>query len=215
MVPLNFSQANALAELVRQLHQKGHSPATSTNYSFRNSSSPLSIAISQSGVDKARFGVEHWMLIDGNGAALPGYESLRASAETLLHTVLYQENPQIQVVLHSHSLYSALLSNYFAEDKQIRFQGLELLKAFSHIQSHEESKVFPIFENTQDIASLSEQFRSYYRLNPDCLGYLIQGHGFYTWGNSLHEAKRHLEAWDYLLDYQYRSLLLPPRPVKR
>jgi methylthioribulose-1-phosphate dehydratase len=30
-------------------------------------------------------------------------------------------------------------------------------------------------------------------------GYLIDGHGLYAWGRDMHEARRHLEALEFLL----------------
>ena len=34
------------------------------------------------------------------------------------------------------------------------------------------------------------------------VGYLIAGHGIYTWGRDLTECLRHLEAIEYLFDYR-------------
>ena len=34
----------------------------------------------------------------------------------------------------------------------------------------------------------------------DMWGYLIDGHGLYTWGSDMAEARRHLEAFEFLLD---------------
>jgi methylthioribulose-1-phosphate dehydratase len=37
---------------------------------------------------------------------------------------------------------------------------------------------------------------------------LIEGHGLYTWGASLEEAKRHTEITEFLIDVQWHQLLL-------
>jgi len=37
-------------------------------------------------------------------------------------------------------------------------------------------------------------------LDRQCLwGYLIDGHGLYAWGRDMPEARRHLEAFEFLL----------------
>ena len=35
---------------------------------------------------------------------------------------------------------------------------------------------------------------------PDAHGYLIAGHGFYTWGYSVEDAIRHIEAFEFLFE---------------
>jgi methylthioribulose-1-phosphate dehydratase len=39
-------------------------------------------------------------------------------------------------------------------------------------------------------------------------GYLIDGHGLYAWGRDMAEARRHLEAFEFLFDceLQLRAL---------
>ena len=37
---------------------------------------------------------------------------------------------------------------------------------------------------------------------------LVEGHGLYTWGASLEEARRHTEITEFLLDVHWRELLL-------
>jgi methylthioribulose-1-phosphate dehydratase len=38
----------------------------------------------------------------------------------------------------------------------------------------------------------------------DIHGYIIESHGFYTWGVSVDEALRHLEALEFLFDIESR-----------
>jgi methylthioribulose-1-phosphate dehydratase len=56
----------------------------------------------------------------------------------------------------------------------------------------------PIFPNSQDIATLSLEVKAYLDQNPNTFGFLLGGHGLYAWGNSLAEAKRHTEAFEFL-----------------
>ncbi len=40
----------------------------------------------------------------------------------------------------------------------------------------------PIFDNDQDIARLAAKVQPWLDTHPECAGYLIRGHGLYTWG---------------------------------
>jgi methylthioribulose-1-phosphate dehydratase len=205
---INTQKAAELVEIIRWINSRGWSPATSTNYSFKNSENPISICISQSGVDKSKFGTEHFMLIDAEGRPSNDFAHLRSSAETFLHTVLYQENPEIEVILHTHSVYATILSQKYLSDGFLLLENYEVLKGLGNIKTHEVSVKVPIFENTQDIAALSEVFRSLYRKMPDMQGYLIAGHGLYTWGKNFEIAKRQLEVLEFLLECEWRKLLM-------
>ena len=77
-------------------------------------------------------------------------------------------------------------------------QGYEILKAFHGVSTHEATIHVPVFENDQDIARLSRKVLTYLDNNPPIFGYLIAGHGLYTWGQSVQEALRHIEAFEFL-----------------
>lgn len=206
---LDKEKAAVLAALVRAWNSKGWSPATSTNYSFRNDAQY--IAISKSGIDKAVFSAEDFLLLDLEHEALAeAYpKEVRSSAETGLHTILYKVNPKIQAVVHTHSVYNTILSDAYlsAGRDSLSLCNYELLKALGYA-THEVSLELPIFANTQDIGQLAADFKSRYESAGEMKGYLIAGHGLYTWGESIAEAKRHLEALEFLLECQYKRLSL-------
>jgi len=206
MSTINTKKARELTEMIWWINSRGWSPATSTNYSFKNSANPLVMAISQSGIDKAKFETDHLMLIDESGTPLPAYSHMKSSAETYLHTVLYQENPDVEVILHTHSIFATILSQRYLAQGHLLLENYEVLKGLGNIKTHEVAVTIPVFENTQDIETLSEDFRKLYRAQPDMQGYLIAGHGLYTWGKNFAVAKRHLEVLEFLLECEYRKL---------
>jgi len=208
MVSINQNKAIELTDVILWINSRGWSPATSTNYSFKNSGNPLQIAISQSGIDKSKFTCNHLMLVDEHGMPTPEFDHLKSSAETLLHTVLYQENDGIEFILHTHSVYGTILSQHFLNQGQIILSGYEVLKGLGNNKTHDISVPLPIFQNTQDIYELSEAFRIFYKNNPRIPGYLISGHGLYTWGKNLDEAKRQLEVLEFLLECEYRKMCI-------
>jgi methylthioribulose-1-phosphate dehydratase len=90
-------------------------------------------------------------------------------------------------------------SRLYAGAGHVRLEGYELLKAFHGNTTHEAELVLPVLPNTQDMATLAAQVDALLD-DGQLWGYLIDGHGLYTWGRDMAEARRHLEAFDFLLD---------------
>ena len=190
-----------LTDIIKFFNQRGWSPATSTNYSFRTPEvEEPTYTISKSGIDKQFFNEQDFMHIDTAGKATADYAGMKSSAETLLHTMLYSQFADCQAVLHTHSLLSTVLSAQYEKEKGFFIEQLEVLKAIRGITTHEAKLWVPIFANSQDIATLSQEVKAYLDQNPQTFGFLLAGHGLYAWGNSLAEAKRHIEAFEFLFE---------------
>ena len=82
--------------------------------------------------------------------------------------------------------------------KKITLKNYELLKAFSGVTSHKQRIVIPTFANDQNIPRLAEHVEFYMDSHEEIYAYLIAGHGLYTWGSSVDETLRYLEALDFL-----------------
>lgn len=186
-----FISANQLINAGRFIDSKGWVPATSGNFSARLSDG--TIAITVSGKHKGQLETHDIMLIDADARALDGK---KPSAETVLHTSIYQRFPEITSVLHPHSLNSVLISRLFNDECVL--EDYELLKAFNGITTHESRIVVPIFANDQNIPRLAVQVERYLDKQDRCYAYIIAGHGLYTWGVSVDETLRYLEALDFL-----------------
>lgn len=192
-----------IAETIRTYHQRGWSPATSTNYSFLDENN--TIWVSRSGVDKSQFSAEDFITVDKNGNATGEYAGVKPSAETLIHCVLYELFPQTRVILHSHSVFPVLMSNMYQD--QVPFEGYEVQKGFAGETTHEATVHIPVFDNTQDMVEFSQTLRS----NKAAIrhhSFIMRRHGTYAWGTGLFEAKRHLETLEYLSEVHYRNSLL-------
>ncbi len=178
-------------------------PATSGNFSQRIDQD--NFIISASGPDKGSLTLDNFVILPITQDDLSTVQP-KPSAETLLHSYLYRFSPKIGAVAHVHSALSVLVSMH-SESEELLLTGYELLKAIGSNTSHEVKVRLPIFNNTQDIESLAREVQSYMQEeNPDIYAYLIRGHGIYVWGRDVIELRRHLEAFDSLLDYQIRSL---------
>jgi len=189
-----------LAFVGRWMSARGFLPATSGNLSCRVSATH--VAITASGCDKGELSPEDVLIIGIDEPAGP-----RTSAETPLHLQLYRDRPATGAVLHGHSLASTLVSASHLEEGRLVISGYELLKAFRGVTSHEASVEVPIFANDQDMAALSAAVSKRLARAPGAVCYLLAGHGAYAWGDSVSEARRHLEALEFLLCCQLKGRL--------
>ena len=87
----------------------------------------------------------------------------------------------------------------------IEFEDYELQKAFSGVSTHESRVLVPIFDNDQDIARLAAKVQPWLEAHPDCVGYLIRGHGLYTWGARMSDALRQIEAFEFLFECELKT----------
>lgn len=189
-----------IIEAGRFLYGRGWSPATSSNYSARLS--PTEALLTVSGKHKGQLGLDDVLATDLAGNSLE--PSKKPSAETLLHTQLYQWRADIGAVLHTHSVNATVLSRLTAAEV-IEFEDYELQKAFSGISTHESRVRVPIFDNDQDITRLATKVQPWLDAHPDCVGYLIRGHGLYTWGARMSDALRQIEAFEFLFECELKT----------
>ena len=80
-----------------------------------------------------------------------------------------------------------------------------MLKGLKGNSTHLMTEQIPVMENSQDIVSLSEHLRQILRKFPQCHAVLLRGHGLYTWGEDIFEARRHLEVLEFLFEVVYRQ----------
>ena len=192
-----FDLKEHMAQTIRAYHAKGWSPATSTNYSFRENTEAITLFVSRSGIDKSQFHPEDFMQVAMDGHPVLEDRGIKPSAETLIHCILYKLFPETTVVLHSHSSNAVINSQLF--ERSIPFEGYEIQKGFAGQTTHENKIHIPILPNSQDMKEFTvwmEERKS--EFTNHC--FIIRNHGTYAWGKNLFEAKRHLETLEYLLE---------------
>jgi len=196
--------AESLCATARWCYGRGWVPATSGNFSVRDAASGR-ILITASGLDKGTLTPAGLLEIDGEGRVLSG--DGRPSAETLLHLKIYRGLPTASAILHVHTVWNTLLSGVHAGAGHVELTGYELLKGLSGVSTHEHVERVPILKNTQDYGKLSVQLADSLIENPNAHGVLLSRHGLYTWGGSAAEARRHLEALEFLFEVEARRAL--------
>ncbi len=195
--------AGELITNIRELGHAGWTPATSSNFSMRLDDRHAAITVS--GRNKTQLTEADIMVVDFDGH--PVATELRPSAETLLHTQLYRRFADVGCVLHTHSLVQTVASRLFAPQGHVRFEDYELQKAFAGNTTHDASMDVPVFANTQDMTELAAKVEAALNAQP-MWGYLIEGHGVYAWGRDMPEARRHLEAFEFLLACELKMMEL-------
>jgi methylthioribulose-1-phosphate dehydratase len=194
LTPASFpDEAQQLVDVCHFLGARNLAPATGGNFSVRVDEEHF--LITQSGRDKSQLSRDDLMLCELSGKALePG---LRPSAETGLHSCLYQLESNIGAVLHTHSVTSTVLSRATIGDLQLH--GFEMQKALAGNLTHEGEFSVAIFDNDQDISALAEKLKLRWLLGTMTQpGFLVRGHGLYAWGKDLAEARRHIEGFEFL-----------------
>src|SRR5207253_7529221 len=131
----------------------------------------------------------------------------KPSDESPLHIRIVNERGA-GAVLHTHSIWSATLSDLHLADGGLTIQGYEMLKGLAGIKTHEHREWLPIIENSQDMSALAESISDILRQHQGAHGFLLRRHGLYTWGPNLAEAKRHVEILEFLLEAVGRTRLL-------
>jgi methylthioribulose-1-phosphate dehydratase len=193
--------ADALCATARWCYARGWAPATSGNFSMRAGSR---VFITPSGLDKGIVAPAHLLEVSQEGRAIAG--AGRPSAETSLHLVIYRARPQAGAILHVHSIWNTLLSGRFAAQGHLSIEGYEILKGLSGVMTHAHLERVPILENSQDYAELSQNLADALDEYPQAHGVLLSRHGLYTWGQSVAEARRHLEALEFLFEVEGRRV---------
>jgi methylthioribulose-1-phosphate dehydratase len=186
-----------LKEVGQQFYNRQWVMGTSGNFSAVVTQDPLRLVITASGADKGALADEHFMLVDERGRVING--AGRPSAETEVHLTVVRAR-RAQAVLHTHSVWSTIISEAYAKDGGICIENYEMLKGLSGVQTHGHREWLPIIENSQRWSDVTPQIEEMLRGRPDFHGFLILRHGLYTWGESIAEAKRHVEILEFLLE---------------
>ncbi|MCA9182198.1 MAG: methylthioribulose 1-phosphate dehydratase [Planctomycetales bacterium] len=205
-------QVDALIEVGRIFWQRGWSVGTSSNYSAVVSDNPRQLLLTASGKHKGRLTREDFVLVDAQGEPTQAGQP-KSSAETLLHCVA-AECQGVGAILHTHSVWSTVLSDRFYPHGGILLEGYEMLKGLSGVTTHQHAEWLPIFDNTQNIPELAAQVRATMLQTEqeahrtELHGYIIRRHGIYTWGKDIDEAFRQIEVIEFLLECLGRSATL-------
>jgi ribulose-5-phosphate 4-epimerase/fuculose-1-phosphate aldolase len=104
-----------LAETGKSFYSRGWVLGTSGNFSAVISQQPLRLAITSTGVEKGSLMPGHFLEIDDTANVVQGQGY--PSKEALMHITIVRCT-NASVVLHTHSVWSTVLSSVYAPQKQ-------------------------------------------------------------------------------------------------
>jgi methylthioribulose-1-phosphate dehydratase len=197
----------ALARIGRIFYEKNWVLGTSGNFSTVISRDPYILLITTSGVHKGELSGKDFLCLNADGCVISG--SGNASAETSIHQAIIQERGA-GAILHTHSVWSTLLSDLHGAAGGFAIEGYEMLKGLSGVHTHQHCEWLPILTNSQDYVTLSAEVVRLLRDRPNIHGVLLQGHGLYTWGAQIQEARRHVEILEFLMEVLGTKLTMKP-----
>ncbi len=187
---------NILNDIKIKLYNRGWFPATSGNLSYKLHEDPLFFAITSSGKDKGTVTHEDVIFVDKNAKPIEKTKQ-KPSAETKIHSQIYQKT-DAGMVIHIHTTNNNFISQVFFDDGFVPLKDMEMIKALDIWDENAFVKL-PIIENWFDLDKLAEEAGK--AINPDVPGLLIRNHGIYAWGKNEFEAKRHIEAFEFMFEY--------------
>lgn len=195
------TKAQALCDAISFIANKGWAPGTGGNFSAVVNQSPLKLLLTKSGVDKHAVTPDELLLVNRSGKVIRG--NAQPSAETLLHTTIARVTGA-SCILHTHTAWNTVVSIRETRSS-LKLTGFEMLKGLQGVKTHEHEEEVPVFENSQDMPVLARKVSARkvsarMRKQPNLHGFLLRGHGLYTWGSSVAEARRHVEIFEFLFE---------------
>ncbi|MDR3617144.1 MAG: methylthioribulose 1-phosphate dehydratase [Candidatus Obscuribacterales bacterium] len=196
--------ASEMAKYGQLFYAKGWNLATSSNYSAVISTEPLNLLMTASGKHKGELTDADFVVIDEklkvvDHGANYSVNNLKPSAEAALHVTLAKK-AGAKAVLHSHSIWSTIVSRRYFSQGYVTLHDFEMLKALQGINSHDATVRIVILENSQDIGALAQAVEKQLSDGNIEHAFLLKGHGLYTWGSSLAEARNQIEALEFMFE---------------
>ncbi len=192
-------QRESLCRVVAELAAQGWCQGTGGNFSVTLSRDPLRLLITRSGVDKRRLTPDDLMLV-GPGGEAGAEETGQPSAEAALHC---------RIVAADRRRLGAPrpLRGQHAPLRALRREGglhpPRLRDAQGSARGHD-PRGRGLRARARQLAGHPAPLRggrgSSSPRTRICAGFLLAGHGLYTWGDSLEEAKRHVEIFEFLFE---------------
>lgn len=150
---------------------------------------------------------EHALFADSTGSPCHSTRLL-PSDDAPLHARIYRMTG-CKAIIHAHTVFGSVMSDYYGNDGFVRVQDLELTKQLGIWGQDAELRI-PVLPNNSSIAIIAKQISQL--VDTGIPGLLLRGAGVYVWGDGIHHAKLRLEALEFILEVLYRSLLLPAKP---
>ncbi|WP_018751342.1 class II aldolase/adducin family protein [Paenibacillus sanguinis] len=202
-----------LEDVKEQLTARGQLPAASGSLSvrvgdYRPSKFYFAVTAQQDAREKSRL-PSRGLFLFADSTGSPCHSTLLLpSDDAPLHAKLYRITG-CTAIIHAHTVFASVLGDYYGDNGYIRAQGLELIKQLGIWEKTAEARI-PVLSSNGSISAIAKQLPQV--VDTRMPGLILRGGGLYAWGDGIHQAKLRLEAMEFILEAQYRSLLLPAKP---
>ncbi|MEH7451936.1 methylthioribulose 1-phosphate dehydratase [Gottfriedia acidiceleris] len=196
-----FKHYDEIREVKKVLADRDWFLGTSGNLSIKVNEEPLNFLVTTSGKDKTKHTYDDFLLVNEFDQSVWD-ESKKPSAEAILHRLIYQHT-NAKCVLHVHTLTNNFITKDFPYQDELSFSGIEIIKALGLWEEDAEITI-PIIKNHAHIPSLANEFLPH--IKNDYGAVLIHNHGITVWAESAFEAKKHLEAYEFLFQYALQGI---------
>lgn len=189
---MDISAIKKMINIGKNFYDRGWLYGTSGNISVRTNEG---IILTASGVHKGYLTENDFILIDIEGNILEG--NGKPSGETDFHLQLYKNFVDVNSVIHTHSVYSSLVSS----EDEVVFKDNELMKAFDGIKDPNipiKISVFPNIQQKSEVLNLIDKGLAEIKY-----GYLLKNHGLFSFSSSLEKTQIYTEAFEFLFMYEY------------
>jgi len=198
-----FEELSAhLALVCHRFYERGWVQGTSGNFSATVATRPIDLCITPTGANKGVLAATDFLLVDERGRVRMPL-GFKPSAELPLHLEIVRAR-DAGSVLHTHSIWSTILSERHRGKQGLAIEGFEMLKGLDGVRTHEHREWIPIVDNDQDMNRLSSKIKDVVK-DPAVHAFLISGHGLYTWGKTIGDAERHVEILEFLFEVTGRA----------
>ena len=157
--------ADRLVRIGQRFDARGWVLGTSGNFSVVLDEEPLRLAITRSGTHKGELTASDILEVGDDGGSI-GTAVGRAVGGDAAAPRDRRVRGRPAAVMHTHSIWSTLLSDRFAARGGVAIQGYEMLKGLAGVTTHEHREWIPILDNDQDMARLAAKVGATLRDRP-------------------------------------------------
>lgn len=190
---------NQLITAARQFYQLGWMVGTAGNLSGRKDADTFWITASGKSKGKLRELDFVRLNLAGEMIETPSPTN-KPSAETSIHTAIYNLFPEAQACYHVHSVEANLVSK-FVQGDSLPLPSIEMLKGLGVWKENPEVKM-PVFANHLEVPKIAaEIIERFSQTKPEIPALLILNHGVTVWADSCEKAEHYVEICEYLFRY--------------
>lgn len=191
-----------LSQLAADFYQRGWMLGTAGNLSARLDDG--SLWITASGRDKGALTPADFIRVSAAGEVVQRLAPTdRPSAETTIHTAIYELYPEATACLHVHTIAANLVSRF--STARVLLPTLEMLKGLGRWEA-DPAVYVDVLPNHSHVPDIAAQMRAQFGAQrPDVPGFLIRDHGITAWAPTLSGARNHLELFDYVFRFMVEA----------